>query len=92
MSLSQKTLKNNTTRLSDKSIIHDAKNMLYNWWDQTGVLYYELRKTAEAINGERSGQQFIKLKRAMVEKHPEFVTYIFLELPVLFILHLSVNL
>ena len=33
--------------------IHGAKVMLCIWWDQNGVLYYELLKPGETINVER---------------------------------------
>ena len=36
-----------------KPNIHRAKVMLCIWWDQKGVLYYELLKLGETINGER---------------------------------------
>ena len=48
--------------------------MLCIWWDQTGVLYYELLKPGETINGERYGTQLIRLKRAIAEKRLEYAT------------------
>ena len=36
-----------------KPNIRGAKVMLYIWWDQKGVLYYELLKPGETINGDR---------------------------------------
>ena len=44
------------------------------WWNQKGVLYYELLKPGENINGERYRTQLIRLKRAIAEKRPEYVT------------------
>ena len=44
------------------------------WWDQKGVLYYELLKPGETINGERYRAQLIRLKRAIAEKRPEYAT------------------
>ena len=44
------------------------------WWDQKGVLYYELLKPGEIINGERYRTQLIRLKRAIAEKRPEYAT------------------
>ena len=38
------------------------------------MLYYELLNSGEPINGERYRQQLIKLKRAIVENHPEYAT------------------
>ena len=57
-----------------KPNIHAAKVMLCIWWDQKGVLYYELLKLNETINGERYRTQLIRLKRAIVEKRPEYAT------------------
>ena len=48
--------------------------MLCNSWDQKGVLYYELLKPDETINGERYRTQLIRLKRARAEKRPEYAT------------------
>ena len=39
--------------------------MLCIWWDQMGVLYYELLKPGETINGVRYRIQLIRLKRAI---------------------------
>ena len=48
--------------------------MLCIWWDQKGVLYYQLLKPGETINGERYRTQLIRLKRAIAEKRPEYTT------------------
>ena len=39
-----------------------------------GVLYYELLKPGETINGERYRTQLIHLKRTISEKRPEYAT------------------
>ena len=57
-----------------KPNIHGAKVMLCIWWDQKGVLYYELLKSGETINGERYRPQLIRLKRTIAEKRPEYAT------------------
>ena len=57
-----------------KPNIHGAKVMLCIWWDQKGVLYYELRKPGETINGQRYRTQLIRLKRTEAEKRPEYAT------------------
>ena len=57
-----------------KPNIHGAKVMLCIWWDQKGVLYYELLKPSETINGERYRTQLICLKRAIATKRPEYAT------------------
>ena len=57
-----------------KPNIHAAKVMLCIRWDQKGVLYYELLKPGETINGELYRTQLIRLKRAIAEKRPEYAT------------------
>ena len=42
--------------------------MLCVWWDQKGVIYYELLKPGETVNVHRYHQQLIKLHRALREK------------------------
>ena len=54
--------------------IYGAMVMLCIWWDQKGVLYYELLKPSETINGEHYRTQLIRLKRAIAEKRPEYAT------------------
>jgi len=44
------------------------KTMLCVWWDQEGVIYYELLKPGETINAHRYHQQLIKLHCALSEK------------------------
>ena len=55
-----------------KRNIHGSKVMLCIWWDQLGVVYYELLKTGQTITGERYKQQLIELNRALKEKRPEY--------------------
>ena len=57
-----------------KPNIYGANVMLCIWWDQKSVLYYELLKPDETINGERYRTQLIRLKRAIAEKRPEYAT------------------
>ena len=57
-----------------KPNIHGAKVMHCIWWDQKGVLYYELLKLSETINGERYRTQLIRLERAIAEKRTEYAT------------------
>ena len=57
-----------------KPNIHGAKVILCIWWDQKGVLYYELLKPGEIINGERYRTQLFRFKRVIAEKRPEYVT------------------
>ena len=55
-----------------KSNIHGSKLMLCIWWDQRGVIYYELLKPNETITGERYRTQLIRLNRTLKEKRPEY--------------------
>ena len=48
--------------------------MLCIWWDQKDVLYYELLKQGETVNGEPYRTQLIRLKRAIAEKRLEYAT------------------
>ena len=57
-----------------KPNIHSTKVMLCIWWDQKGVLYYELLKPGETINGESYRTQLIGLKREIAERRPEYAT------------------
>ena len=43
--------------------------MLFIWWDQNGVIYYELLKPSETIIGERYRLQIIRLKRPESENN-----------------------
>ncbi|UYV79912.1 hypothetical protein LAZ67_18001028, partial [Cordylochernes scorpioides] len=53
-----------------KPNIHGKKLMLCIWWDQLGVIYYELLQPNETITGERYQQQLMRLSRALKIKHP----------------------
>lgn len=55
-----------------KANIHGSKVMLCIWWDQQGVVYYELLKQGETITGEVYRRQLIRLKQALGEKRPEW--------------------
>jgi len=48
------------------------KTMLCVWWDQEGVIYYELLKPSETVNARGYYQQLIKLHRALHEKRPHY--------------------
>lgn len=51
-----------------------TKVMLCIWWDEKGVLFYELLKPGETMTGERYLQQLIKLEKKLNEKRPEYKT------------------
>ena len=59
-------------RLGRMSNIHAAKIMLCIWWDQVGVIYYELLKLNETITEERYQTQLMRLSRALCEKCPQY--------------------
>ena len=42
------------------------------WWDQKGVVYYELLKPSETVNTKRYQQQLIDLNRSLLKKRPEY--------------------
>ena len=42
------------------------------FWDQRGVIWYDLIKPGETITGEYYQQQLADFNRAMQEKHPEY--------------------
>ena len=52
--------------------IHGAKVMLCIWWDQLGVVYYELSKLSETITEDRYRTQLMRLSRALKEKWPQY--------------------
>ena len=47
--------------------------MLCVWWDQCGVVYFELLKPGETVTTDRYRQQIINLNHALIEKRPEWV-------------------
>ena len=47
--------------------------MLHIWWDQKGVLCYELLLENQTINSNKYGSQLDQLKAALDEKHAELV-------------------
>ena len=46
--------------------------MLCSWWDQKGLLYYELLKPGETVDAGRYRQQLINLNHALIEKLTEW--------------------
>jgi len=47
--------------------IHSSKIMLCIWWNQKGLVYYELLKSGVSITGDRYRLQLIRLSRALRE-------------------------
>ena len=58
--------------LTARPNIHGSKVMLCIWWDQLGVVYYELLKLSETITGDRYRTQLMRLSRALKEKLPQY--------------------
>ncbi|GFX98187.1 mariner Mos1 transposase [Trichonephila clavipes] len=46
--------------------------MLSIWWDQLGLVYYELLKPTETITGDRYRTQLMRLSRALKDKRPQY--------------------
>lgn len=46
--------------------------MLCIWWDQAGVIYFELLKPGETVNTLRYQRQMHSLREALDEKRPEW--------------------
>ncbi|CAH2108047.1 unnamed protein product [Euphydryas editha] len=55
-----------------KPNIHGKKVMLCIWWDQLGVVYYELLNPSETITGTLYRTQLMRLSRALKEKRPQY--------------------
>jgi len=53
-----------------KPNIHGSKLTLCIWWDQLGVVYYELLKPNETITGDHYRLQLMRLNQALKEKRP----------------------
>ena len=50
----------------------DRKTVLYIWWNQSGVVYYELLETEETVNTKRYQEQLTDLNRSLLEKRSEY--------------------
>ena len=46
--------------------------MLCIWWDQVGVVYYELFQPNETVTGDRYRLQLMRLSREVKEKRPQY--------------------
>ncbi|GFW15326.1 mariner Mos1 transposase [Trichonephila clavipes] len=46
--------------------------MLSIWWDQLGVVYYELLKLTETVTGDRYRTQLMCLSRALKDKRSQY--------------------
>ena len=48
--------------------MHDKKVLLYIWWDQQGVVYYELLQSDETVTAQCYQQQLIRVSDVLEEK------------------------
>lgn len=55
-----------------KANIHGEKIMLCIWWDQLGVVYYELLKPNETVTGKLYRRQMMRLSRELKKKRPQY--------------------
>ena len=55
-----------------KRNIHGSKLMLCIWWDQLGIVYYELLQPNQTITGDLYRRQLMRLSRTMKEKRPQY--------------------
>lgn len=53
-----------------KPNIHGKKLLLCIWWDQQGVVYYELLEPGQTVTGDYYRLQLMRLSRALKEKRP----------------------
>ena len=55
-----------------KRNIHGSKLLLCIWWDQLGVVYYELLQPNQTITGDLYRLQLMRLSRELKEKRPQY--------------------
>ena len=66
-----------------KREIHVKKVMVCVWWDQKGIIYYELPKPKQTVNANLYSQQLTRLSESLQKKRPfscngkQKVTYFF---------------
>lgn len=61
-----------TSESTSTSQPKSLKAMLCIWWDENGVVYYELLQPGQTITDELYGEQLLKLSRALRENRPAF--------------------
>lgn len=54
--------------------IHGTKRLLCIWWDQLGVVYYELLRENETVTGALYRTQLMRLSRALKEKRAQYAS------------------
>lgn len=55
-----------------KPNIHGKKLLLCIWWDQGGILYYELLQPGETVTANRYKNQLIQLRHQIAVKRPQW--------------------
>jgi len=55
-----------------KPNIHGKKVLLSIWWDQRGILYYELLQPGETVTANRYQHQLAQLRHEITVKRPEW--------------------
>ena len=65
-------LSGHASKSTAKPYIHDKKLLLCIWWDQLGVVYYQLLKPNETISGAVYRTQLMRLSRALKEKRTHY--------------------
>lgn len=53
-----------------KPEIHRKKTMLCVWWDQQGIIYYELLEPRETVNASLYSQQLVRMSQVLARKRP----------------------
>lgn len=61
-----------TLKSTPKRNIHSSKVMLCIWWDQLGVVYYELLKPGVTVTGDLYLQQLMRLSQALKDRRPQY--------------------
>lgn len=61
-------------KLVPKPNIHGKKVLLCIWWDQKGILYYELLQPGQTVNGDRYKDQLFELNQQLAIKRPEWAS------------------
>ena len=54
--------------------MHGKKLLLCIWWDEHGILYYELLPSGLTVTAERYVQQLYRLNQALQEKRPAYAS------------------
>jgi len=63
---------NEPSTSTSKLDIHEKKFMLCIWWDQVGVVYYQLQ-SSQSINAERYQRQLLNLNRTLKERRTQYI-------------------